>query len=74
MKTRRERYVSITWLDGTNTNRNGFVWNMKGTREERPSSGGRERSNDPVPDSIERAIEIIESGGLARTVCITVAL
>ncbi len=40
MKTRRERYVSITWLDGTNTNRNGFVWNMKGTREERQSSGG----------------------------------
>ena len=32
----------------------------------------RRRSPDPVPDSIERAIEIIEGGGLATTRGITV--
>lgn len=32
----------------------------------------RQRSPDPVPDSVERAIEIIEGGGLAPTLGITV--
>lgn len=32
----------------------------------------RKRSPDPVPDTVERAIEIIEGGGLAPTLSITV--
>ena len=32
----------------------------------------RKRSDDPVPDTVDRAIEIIEGGGLAKTIEITV--
>jgi DNA repair protein RadD len=32
----------------------------------------RKRSPDPVPESVERAIEIIEGGGLALTLAIKV--
>jgi hypothetical protein len=32
----------------------------------------RKRSDDPVPDTVDRALEIIEGGGLAKTIEITV--
>ena len=33
---------------------------------------GRCRSRDPIPDTAQRAVEIIEGGGLAQTDAITV--
>lgn len=65
--------LRVDYLIGFNHWQSEFIcFEHAGYARRKAAQWWRKRSRDPVPDSVERAIEIIEGGGLAHTERITV--
>jgi DNA repair protein RadD len=66
------RCESTTGSDGIGFKSEWICLEHQGYARQQAIAWWRKRSPDPVPDSVERAIEIIEGGGLATTLAIKV--
>jgi DNA repair protein RadD len=60
------------WVGGREWKSEWVCFEHDGYAGQKAAGWWRRRSPDPVPDTVERAIEIIDGGGLATTLSITV--